>query len=257
LSETFLKALVAEIGSPQKSNRGPTGPQGRPGLPGTGDGPSGDPGQPGKDNLNPANLAAIEFVDTDDIVDEAVIDVKITAGNRLLLTKAKIKVSSDDTPADSAVALPIVRTVQFPDTTDLLDPSTLDDWELTQPGDDGLPDDVTLALIPRGTVDGAPVQLAPYPLTLFISDVIDWFKYVLNDYDLKWRAEVKALMEEKDAAAKAILDDLTQQLTLCEFNTPPDLCVQAASPFNTTNLSSFLAPMTVMDVGGTQWKITN
>jgi hypothetical protein len=253
LSENFLNALCLEVVGPAGA-KGLTGATGVAGTDGFNDGPAGEKGDAGADATTAYTFSGIKVIDSTDIVDTAVVAMQMdgTAG-RLSYTTAKMNVPSNTAPADQLVAQPIQRSLTYPTVAeDGKDYVTLDDWKLSIPSGDPLPDDAEVLLV-KMPVDlevgeAAPIELTK--LTDLITVVVDSYKTKLTTFQDAWMAQMKSYVETKDAAAREVLSTIAQQVAQCEFKRPLEFCVGIAPSDCSQGIASTLL-MTAVTVADT------
>jgi hypothetical protein len=231
LSTTFLDTLCLEVVGPI-GKKGEKGPDGLPGKDGYNDGPAGEKGDPGTDATVAHTFSGIKVVDTSDIVDTAVVALQMDgASGRLSYTTAKMNVPSNTAPADQLAAQPIQRSLIYPTVAENgKDYVTLDDWKLSIPNGDPLPDDPEVLLVkmsPDLEVGQAlPIELTK--LTDLITVVVGSYKAKLETFQDTWMAQMKSYIESKDSAARTVLSSIAQQVAQCEFQRPLEFCLGIA-----------------------------
>jgi hypothetical protein len=231
LSTTFLDTLCLEVVGPT-GKKGEKGPDGLPGEDGFNDGPAGEKGDPGTDATVAYTFSGIKVVDTSDIVDTAVVALQMDGtGGRLSYTTAKMNVPSNTAPADQLAAQPIQRSLIYPTVAENgKDYITLDDWKLSIPSGDPLPDDPEVLLV-KMSPDLEIGQTLPIELTKLtdlITVVVDSYKAKLETFQDTWMAQMKTYIEGKDSAARTVLSSIAQQVAQCEFQRPLEFCIGIA-----------------------------
>lgn len=221
VSERFVKSLCFEVPG-NIGPRGKRGPKGKKGLPGTGDGPQGEQGNPGKDATVAHHFSGVKVIDSDDVYDTAVVSLDLDPDRgQLSVVKSKVRVPSNDTPADQVVATPIIRELQF----------TGNEFTYTiiKPTDDPIgTDDVNLLHYPQGFVPGGDVKetdVNASTLSTFVNSIIDYYRNELVKLSDKYDEQIKAFFEEKDDAARQQLNILAEELANCEFQLPIETCM--------------------------------
>ena len=231
LSANFLDALCLEVVGPT-GQKGEKGLVGKAGLDGFNNGPAGEKGDPGTAAATAYTFSGIKVVDSTDIVDEAVVALQMDgAAGRLSYTTAKMNVPSNTAPADQLVAQPVQRSLTYPIIAEGgKDYVTLDDWKLSIPSGDPLPDDAEVLLVKMSADlevgEAAPIELTK--LTDLVTVVVNSYKTKLAAFQDTWMAQMKSYIEGKDTAARTVLSSIAQQVAQCEFQRPLEYCLGIA-----------------------------
>jgi hypothetical protein len=243
LSQNFIDALCLEVVGPigRKGEKGATGPAG---IDGFNDGPEGEKGDAGLDATVAHTFSGIKVVDTSDIVDTAVVALRMdgTAG-LMSYTTAKMNVPSNTAPADQLSAQPIQRSLSYPTIPeDGKDYVTLDDWVLAYPNGDPLSDpdtaDVLLVKMSPDLQVGEVSSIELTKLSDLVKVVVDSYKEKLASFQDIWMAQMKSYIESKDAAAREALATIAQQVAQCEFQRPLEFCLGIAPSDCSTGIAN-------------------
>lgn len=227
LSQRFLDTICCESYGPA----GPTGfkgDTGDAGLDGFSNSPVGDQGDPGVDATTAANFLGIKIVDIDDVRDSVIVDVELDATTaKLSYTTSKMNVPESDEPADQLIATPVQRSLFYPLLADNpVEYTTLDDWRLSVPPGDPVQDpELLLFKMPSVAQIGDEVSISTVKLSTFIQSIVDFYKKCLADQETKYLQQIHDFISAKDAAARAILAGLAQQVAECEFQRPLSFCL--------------------------------
>jgi hypothetical protein len=203
-----------------KGDRGDSGPDGDPG---TGDGPQGEQGDPGQDAPAIANtFSGIKIIDIDDIFDTAVVAMELDAeAGKLNIIRAKVRTPDDDTPATQIITTPVTRSLTFTDEDTF-------DYQINQPNIDPIGEaDINLLKYPN-RFDGFgsdETNINRLKLSDLVDSVIGYYETKLAEINDDYNRQLKAYIEEKDAAAREILGDLAMKVAECEFELPIDFCI--------------------------------
>lgn len=228
LSQIFLDTLCIEVTGPQ-GPRGLKGSDGDKGLDGFSDSPIGDRGLSGFSIEEAHTFTGIKVVELEEIKDEAIVHMELNGPAGILsYTKSKMNVPEDDEPADQLVVTPINRALFYPLLADNPEEYlTLDDWHLTIPSGDSLPDDTDILLlkVDEKVAVGDVVEIKTVRLTELIKGVVDFYKGKLEEFDTAWLKEIKLFIEAKDAAARTILAAMAMRVAECEWQRPLHFCI--------------------------------
>lgn len=228
LSQVFLDTLCVEVTGPQ-GPRGLKGSDGDKGTDGFSDSPVGDRGLSGFSIEEAHTFTGIKVVELEEIKDEAIVHMELNGPDGILsYTKSKMNVPEDDEPADQLVVTPINRALFYPLLADNPEEYlTLDDWHLTIPSGDSLPDDTDILLlkVDEKVAVGDVVEIKTVRLTELIKGIVDFYKGKLEEFDTAWLKEVKEFIEAKDAAARAILAAMAMRVAECEWQRPLEFCI--------------------------------
>lgn len=227
---------------------GNEGDKGDDGAPGTGDGPQGEQGDTGVDAPEaPDQFTGIKINDIADIYDTAIVNIELdAANNKLNIIKAKIKTPDSNSIAEQLITTPIDRSIKF-----------VDDefgYEFLKSASDPLATlDPTIAYYPIGSSPATINDVAPNPdtqvgkmkLSGFFDKIINLYRTKLTQMSEAYNLELKAVIEEKDSAARTILADLAKELAECEWSQPLEFCLGIEPKcFNPAeNLGTFPFPM--------------
>ncbi len=251
LSNDFLETFWLELLG-GKGPRGTRGPKGKRGSEGFTNGPQGEKGDSGKDATIPKDITNIRIVDSDDVVDEAIVALEMNAADATLTyTTSKLNVPSNTDPADQVIASPLYRAISFPTV------STLHDWELVAPQTDPAGTiDLLIAKLPASYQSGKPLTLEMVKLSDYVQLIVDFYSNILCKWEKDWETKLKEYIESKDEAARNILSSLAQQVAECEFTLPLEFCLgldnaQCQPPDNTTTSPS-PSPSTPTSPGPTE-----
>lgn len=228
LSQKLLDSLCLEIQGP-KGQQGLKGPTGEPGENGYNDGPPGEPGLPGDDATISHKFSGIKIVDSDEISGKAVVSIDINnQAGQLNYTVADMSVPNSDEPADRLIATPVQRVLYYPLVPDQPEQYvTLDDWMVSIPSGDPLPDEPELAILkmPSGIQRGDTVPVESVKLTDVIRNIVSYYKEQLEKFQEEWYRTAKEFIESKDAAARQVLGGLAMELAECEWSRPIQFCL--------------------------------
>jgi hypothetical protein len=231
-SAPFIDSLCIEIpGGP--GPRGLRGERGKTGSDGTGDGPQGDTGKPGTDAVTHWILSGVKIIETDEIFETAVVALDLKAGDgKLIVTKGKVKLPSDsDTPVEEFLASRIQRTIKwgkcFSYTLNATpcvasDPNSASFSEF-------LEEDPIIAFYPESFLpenkEITKYQPVRAKLSDLINDIITFYNTKLGEASEKWDKQIEDFIVTQDKAARAVLDDLANQLAACEQKNTMEFCL--------------------------------
>lgn len=223
----FLDNIYLEISGPpgQRGYKGLVGEAGRDGF---NNGPAGEKGPIGRAATKSHTFTGIKVIESDVLTDTPIINVELDQQTgRLVCTKSKVNVPDSSRPADQLIASPANRVLSYPLLAGEGKFVTLDDWELSIPPGDPVPDNADMVLLHMsdGLQTGDLVELTGIRLTDFVKAVVAKYKVKLADLQQNMLEQARAFMQEKDAAARTILASLAQQLAACEFERPLEFCV--------------------------------
>lgn len=220
ISEKTLDGLCIRVpGIP--GPKGDTGDTGKTGEPGTGDGPQGVKGDPGRDETVPGTFTGVKILDDSGTYDTAIVGLDLDADNGVLTAiKSKVRVPTDNTPANQVISQQISRDVAFEG----------DRWEFTigAPIGDPLEEvDPDLMHFPVGfEPDGATTsEISSKKLSAIVQHIIDKYDADLEKVEAQYDKELRDYMLSKDEEAKKILASLAQQLAECEWQLPIEFCL--------------------------------
>jgi len=243
--DLWLDTLIIDLPGPT-GDRGETGYKGLQGEHGFSDGPQGQQGEQGTSIGVLCELTGISYRDISGIAEDAIVDLKLMDndghGCKLISTKAKLDIP-EDRPADKVLALPLSRSLVYPEDPDVAvcDVTRLDGWTLVQPRGDETTLDLQLLRLAKGSNDrdGEPVGFnGTMSLSDFVTDIVEEYKKRLTKIDEAWGKQVKEYIEEIDDKARRILSDLAHELAMCEFNLPAmEYCITFTNPCSPTSPS--------------------
>ena len=223
-SETFLDTLCIEV----PGSKGPKGITGKPGLDGEdgfGDGPIGLEGAPGLDASGISEVDKVVIEIDDSFYDTAVVNVELDTQNSILsVTKAKLAVPDDTTPADRFIVMPISRSLEW---------TTGAEYNIVAPNNEnlGLESDVGVLAYPADfnpeMIDG-DVEMSRKALSDFVNQIISDYKILYNKYITEYDQEIKDFMFSKDDEARKALDSLVAQLASKQFSETFEYCMGLA-----------------------------
>lgn len=201
--------------------KGQQGDKGDPGQPGTGDGPQGVQGEPGKDETEPGTFTGVKILDDPGIYDNAVVGLDLDADNGVLnVIKSKVRVPTDNTPANQVIAQQISRDVVFT--------GNRWDFQLGRPSGDPLEElDPDMLHMPSGfEPDGnTTTELSSKKLSTVLQYVINRYDEDLQKVEAQYDKELRDYILSKDEECRNILAALAQQLSECEWKLPIDFCL--------------------------------
>lgn len=220
----FLDTLCIEVpgGAGPKGLKGLTGPDGEDGF---GDGPQGLQGDPGKDATGISEVSGITIEIDDSFYDTAVVNVELDQINSILsVTKAKLAVPDDSTPADKLIVMPIIRTLEFGDGTN---------YTIIAPAGEnlGLPGDVGILAYPTDfdpEEQNSDVEMSRKSLSSFIDKIITKYQILYDKYIIEYDKEIKDFIYSKDDEARKVLDTLVAQLAAKQFSETFEYCMGLA-----------------------------
>ena len=217
INNKFLEAFCIKVPSVPGS-KGCKGEKGPEGEPGTGDGPVGEQGPSGKDETEPGTFTGVKILEDQGVYDTAVVKLDLEPDDGVLtVTKSKVKVPSDDTPADQVIADPIIRSVQFTDGWN---------YEIIRPQDDPLDKaDPMIVHLPEKFTPPGISQIGTKKLSYIIDRMISKYQEKLDDAEKKYDLELSEFMCAKDKEARKVLAQLSQKLSECEWQLPIDYCL--------------------------------
>lgn len=229
-SEVFLSNFCVEV----PGGAGPRGPQGNvgdDGADGTGDGPQGDTGDPGKDATIRNTLTGVKIIESDNIFDTAVVDMKLDSG-KLILKRGKVSVPVDNsTPASEIVAKRLMRVLNFGDcfkytlqTIPCSPPDANSDiGELLDP-------DPAIAYFPKHFDPSKLGEISNYQpvratLSALVNDIITFYQGKLLEAAKKFDDQAEAFLLQKDEQVRTILDKLLADLFVQQAKETPEWCM--------------------------------
>lgn len=220
-SDDFLDTFCVEVPG-CVGPKGLRGPKGEKGDDGTGDGPVGETGDKGNNAATAHTFTGIKIIDVDDIYDTAVVDLDLDGdNNKLSVTKAKVKVPDDTTPATQVIANPLDRDIEF--TNDEFG------YEIIKPANDPLDEaDVNIIYYPMDIDASSGVQsssLSMMKLSDYINKIIEKYTDKITQIDTKYNKQMKEYIESKDSSARTLLAGLAKELADCEFQLPIEMCL--------------------------------
>lgn len=221
---TFLDSLCVEV----PGSQGPKGITGRPGLDGEdgfGDGPQGLDGDPGIDAAGISEVDKVVIEVDESFYDTAVVNVELDQQNSILsITKAKLAVPDDNTPADRFIVMPIVRSLEWSEGANYTIISPLNE-------NLGLETDVGVLAYPKdfnATLVGEDVEMSRRSLSNFIDQMIADYDVILKQYIAEYDQEIKDYIFNKDAEARKVLDSLVASLATKQFSETFEYCMGLA-----------------------------
>ncbi len=223
-SELFLDTLCIEVPG-SKGPKGVTGPDGPDGDDGFGDGPQGKSGKPGNDATGISVVDQLVVEIDESFYDTAVVGVELDQQKSILsVTKAKLAVPDDSTPADRLVVMPIVRSLKWNDGLN---------YEIIAPDNENmdLEPDVGVLAYPIDfnpeLVDG-DTEISRKALSDFVNQIIGSYKIIFDKYLLEYDQEIKDFIFKKDDEARKVLDSLVAQLAAKQFSETFEYCMGLA-----------------------------
>ena len=223
-SETFLDTICIEV----PGSKGPKGITGKPGLNGEdgfGDGPTGLEGAAG---LNASGISEVDkvVIEIDDsFYDTAVVNVELDSQNSVLsVTKAKLAVPDDTTPADRFVVMPIARNLEW---------TTGTEYNIVTPDNENLGLEANVGVLAY-PIDFNPeltdedVEMSRKALSDFVDQIISDYKVLYDKYVTEYDQEIKDFMFNKDNEARKVLDSLVASLAAKQFNETFEYCMGLA-----------------------------
>jgi hypothetical protein len=223
-SETFLDTLCIEV----PGSKGPKGITGKPGLDGEdgfGDGPVGLEGAVGLDASGISEVDKVVIEIDDSFYDTAVVNVELDSQNSILsVTKAKLAVPDDTTPADRFIVMPIARSLEW---------TTGTSYNILAPSNEnlGLDADVGVLAYPidfNPELTGEDVEMSRKALSDFINQIIADYKVLYDKYIVEYDQEIKDFMFNKDTEARKVLDSLVATLAAKQFSETFEYCMGLA-----------------------------
>jgi len=200
--------------------RGDKGAKGIRGEPGTGDGPQGDKGAAGKSQTVAGTFTGVKIVEASGIYDSAIVGLDLDAEQGILTAiKSKVRIPTDDKPAEQVVAAAIVRGIQF---------TSGWSFNVTKPSEDALDTlDPNILHLPPGFVPaaGKSAEVSVKKFSYIVGKIVDKYKADLEKIEAEYDTQLRDYILAIDAEARKILADLAQKLADCEWQLPIDFCL--------------------------------
>jgi hypothetical protein len=222
--EDFLNSICIEI----PGSKGPKGIQGQPGLDGEdgfGDGPQGLKGNPGKDATGISEVDSVTIEIDESFYDTAVVNVELDQQNSILsITKAKLAVPDDNTPADQFVVMPIIRSLEW--TNGL-------NYNIVQPSNENLSLEANVSVLayPKDfdpNIANSNSEISRKSLSSFVDQIINNYQTIYNGYITEYDKEIKDYFFAKDDEARKALDSLVSELASKQFGETFEYCMGLA-----------------------------
>jgi hypothetical protein len=231
----FLDTICIEVPGSQ-GPKGIQGPPGEDGEDGFGDGPQGLTGDPGNNATGISEVNGVTIEIDESFYDTAVVNVELDQQNSILsITKAKLAVPDNDTPADRFVVMPIIRSLEW--TTGI-------DYNIIAPAGEnlGLEGDVGVLAYPKDfnpDLQDADIEMSRKALSDFINQIIGDYKVIYDKYIAEYDQEIKDFIYAKDDEARKVLDSLVAQLAAKQFSETFEYCMGMADNGSCVGLATW------------------